>query len=363
MVSAPGNERNAFVNGLIWLQQWLAQQLHLPAPPDALAETIAFVIVALVIIGVCLGVGGIMSYVMRKLMARVQTRVGPNRVGPFGLLQFLADGFKLMTKEDFIPARADKWGFYLAPYLVILPIVVAFTPLPFGNGILLSDLSVGVLFILAISAVQPIGEIVAAWSSNNKYSMVGGLRAAALDVSYEIPMVLAAISLFLVAGTMNTMDLVQQQRAGMWFVLLQPIGALIFFAAALAKAGIVPMDLPEAESELVAGYFTEYAGMRFGVFFIGVFVNIIFISALTVVLFFGGWTIPGMPTYVPEWTGLLWFVIKVAFFVLTVLLVWFTLPRVRIDQFLNLGWKVLFPLSILNLLVAVGEVWVLKGGF
>jgi NADH:ubiquinone oxidoreductase subunit H len=371
VVTAPGNEGNALVNGILWAEYALASALHAPAPPAWAAITVAFAIVALVLAGAVLTIGGFMSYVFRKLMARVQTRIGPNRVGPYGLLQFVADGLKFMSKEEVVPAKADRWGFVLAPFLTFLPIILVFSPIPIGNGILLSNLSVGLVFILAIGAMSPIGEIVAGWSSNNKYAMMGALRAAALDVSYEIPMILAAIAVILFSGSMSTIDIVNQQRAGLWFVLLQPLGALIFLAAGLAKAGIVPMDLPEAESELVAGYFTEYGGMRFGVFFAGVFVQIVLVSALTVVLFFGGWTVPGMGlafpslgglTPIPEWTGVLWFLIKTAFFVLVILFTWFTLPRVRIDQFLSVGWKVLFPLALLNLVIAVGEVVVLKGG-
>jgi len=342
--------------------------------PEWLILTVWFALGALLIVGFVLGVGGVMSYFMRKTMARMQNRRGPNRVGPFGLLQFLADGIKLISKEDLMPLRADKWGFKAAPFFVILPIVLAFTPLPFGNGILLSNLTYGLLFILAVSALSPIGEIVAGWSSNNKYSMMGALRAAALDVSYEIPMVLSAISVVLLTGSifpgesgLNTLNIVAAQQSTVWFFILQPIGAFIFFASALAKAGIVPMDLPESESELVAGYFTEYSGMRFGVFFIGVFVNIVFISALTVTLFFGGWSLPfvpdsGGPLGLWTWLGVLWFLLKTAVFVFFVLAIWFTLPRVRADQFLRIGWKFLFPLALLNLVLTVFVVNALKTG-
>ncbi|HVL47573.1 MAG TPA: NADH-quinone oxidoreductase subunit NuoH [Candidatus Thermoplasmatota archaeon] len=330
-----------------------------------IAPPYAWFIGALLAVGFVLGVGGIMSYVMRKIMARIQTRLGPNRVGPFGLLQFLADGIKFMSKEDVIPSRADPWGFRIAPYLAIVPIIVAFVPLPFSNQVIVSDLSVGILFILAISAVAPIGEIVAGWASNNKYSMYGAMRAAALDVAYEIPLILSAIAVVMLAGTMSTTGIALAQHH-LWFILLQPLGALIFFVAALAKAGVVPTDLPESESELVAGYFTEYSGMKFGVFFVGVLANIVFISALTVLLYFGGWTMPFLPTggsWLWNLVGILVFLAKVAVFVFIVLATWFTLPRVRADQFLSIGWKVLFPLSVVNLVVAVAEVYFLKGGF
>lgn len=347
-----------------------------------LALLIAWVVVGFALVGFVLGVGGIMSYVMRKVMARVQSRVGPNRVGPFGLLQFLADGVKLMTKEAVTPAKADQVLFRLAPFLVILPLILSFAPLPFGPGVLVSDLRIGLLFILAVGAVSPIGEIVAGWSSNNKYSMMGALRAAALDVSYGVPMVLAAASVVLLTSALqtgsglNTQNIVMAQQNGVWFLLLMPIGAFIFFAAALAKAGIVPMDLPESESELVAGYFTEYSGMQFGVFMTSVFVGIVFISMMTVMLFFGGWHLPVVdPLIAAAMAGNVWYPLvagllgtvvflgKVSFFVVFVLLTWFTLPRYRVDQFLAIGWKVLFPLAIVNLVVTVIQVAYIKGWF
>lgn len=359
--------------------------------PHGLAIALAWVVVGFALVGFVLGVGGIMSYVMRKLMARVQSRIGPNRVGPFGLLQFLADGIKLMSKEDVTPAKADRYLFRMAPFLVILPIILAFAPVPFGPGVLVADLRIGLLFILAVGAVSPIGEIVAGWASNNKYSMMGALRAAAMDVSYGIPLVLTAAAVVLLTAALapgsglNTLNIVQAQQNSVWFLLLMPLGAFVFFAAALAKAGIVPMDLPESESELIAGYFTEYSGMRFGVFFVGVFVQIVFISMLTVLLFFGGWHLPIVTEYlnaafctvgaggvvtscstvgglVTGLAGVAIFLGKTSFFVLFVLLTWFTLPRYRVDQFLAIGWKVLFPISLVNLVIAVAEVWYIKGG-
>ena len=345
-------------------------------PSDATVASIVGILMGLTIAGLVMGlIAPMFVWIMRKIMAHMQARQGPMRVGPHGILQPLADGIKLFAKEDIMPARADPMTFRMAPYIMFVPAVLAFAPLPFGNGIVISDLRVGILFILAIGSISPLGEILAGWGSNNKFALYGGLRAAALDVAYEIPMVLAAVAVIVMAGSMSVVDIVDAQDA-LWFVVLQPLGFFIFFVAGLARIGVVPMDLPEAESELVAGYFTEYSGMRFGVFFVGVFVNIVFVSMMTVLLFFGGWHLPFVDDLVTGllgasyWTpivlgiiGLVAFLGKTTFFVLFVLLTWFTLPRLRIDQFLAVSWKGLFPLAVLSLVIAVAEAYVLTGGF
>ena len=347
-------------------------RLLAPYVGETAALILTIVAVAFVLANFVMMVGGLMSYLMRKVMARVHTRIGPNRVGPFGLMQFLADGVKMISKEDVRPAKADKWAYRLAPYLVILPLFAAISPLAFGPGIILADLRVGILFIIAVSAVSPVGEIVAGWGSNNKYSTYGAIRAASMDVAYEVPMVISAVAVVILAGSLNTMDIVEAQQP-LWFLFLQPIGAFVFFVTALAKAGVVPTDLAESESELIAGYFTEYSAMKFGVFQLNVFFNVVFVSMLTVLLFFGGWSIPfvtealfgtsflGGLAYVL--LGIVAFLAKTAIFTLLTLLVWFTLPRLRPDQFLNLGWKVLFPLSLLNLVATAAiAYWLNLGG-
>lgn len=334
---------------------------------------IAYFVIAFLLLNFVMAVGGLMSYIMRKVMARIQTRHGPNRVGPWGLLQFLADGVKMVGKEEIIPAKADSVLYRMAPYLVLVPVMIAIAPLPFGQGILLSDLRFGLLFIIAVSAISPVGEIVAGWASNNKYSTYGAIRAASLDVSYEVPMVLAAAAVVVLTGSLDTQVIVAKQQP-LWLVFLQPIGAFVFFVTALAKAGVVPTDLGESESELIAGYFTEYGGMRFGMFQLNVFFGVVFISMLTVLLFFGGWQLPFLTvglftgaigatfgTALFVLVGIAVFLAKTAFFTLCVLLVWFTLPRLRPDQFLSLGWKVLFPLSLVNLVVTAGVVYYLGG--
>ncbi|MCA1812617.1 MAG: NADH-quinone oxidoreductase subunit H [Halobacteriales archaeon] len=259
-------------------------------PSDMTLFVLSAIILGLIILILVLTIVPGFVWGMRKIMADIQSREGPNRVGPFGILQVLADGVKMMTKEDIIPARADRFGFILAPFVMIVPVLLAFAPLPWSGGVILSNVGAGILFILAIGAISPLGEVLAGWSSNNKYAMYGGLRAAAMDVSYEIPMIISALSVVFLAGTLNTEGIVAAQQPW-WFFLLQPIGVVVFFIAALAKIGVVPLDLPESESELVAGYFTEYSGMRYGVFMLSLFANIFLMSAITVTLFFGGWGI------------------------------------------------------------------------
>jgi len=286
--------------------------------------------------------GGVLTYVFRKLFADFGQRWGPNRAGPFGLFQFIADGFKLIFKEDIIPERAERWGFRIAPYLTFVPAVVALSPIPFGEGLLLTDVRVGLILIFALAALAPLGEILAGWASNNKYSLIGGLRAAAMDVAYEIPLLISAIAVIMLAGSTNTREIVLAQR-GLWYAALQPLGLFIFLVAMIGKIGVIPFDLAEAESELVAGYVTEYSGMRFGFFFVALFANVFFTAALAVTLYLGGWQGPFLP-------GIVWFAIKSAALMFLVFWVWNSLPRVRIDQFLDINWKVLFPLSLVNLL-------------
>jgi len=304
-------------------------------------------------VGILLAVataGGVLTYVFRKLFADFGQRLGPNRVGPYGILQFVADGVKLVSKEDIIPTRAEKWGFRLAPYLTFIPAIIAFSPIPFGQGLIITDVRVGLILIFAIIALAPLGEVIAGWASNNKYAMLGGLRAAAMDISYEIPLLIAAVSVILLAGTTNTQEIVERQH-GLWYAVLQPLGLFIFLVAMIGKIGVLPFDLPEAESELVAGYVTEYSGMRFAFFFLTMFANVFFISALTVTLYFGGWEAPLNLQWLPPQLSFIWFFLKAGLLVFIVFWIWNSLPRVRIDQFLNINWKLLFPLSLINLVI------------
>lgn len=314
--------------------------------PEVATDLIVWGFLAVVLFTVALSIGGLFTLGFRKLFAWFGQRQGPNRVGPWGLLQPLADGIKLLTKDDVIPRKVDRVGFRLALYLSLVPFVVAWAPLPFSDKLIFADLRIGLLFILAVSALPPMSEIVAGWASNNKYAMYGGLRAAALDFAYEVPLVISAFSVVLLTGSLQMSDIVEAQR-GVWFFIPLIIGAFIFFVSALAKNGTIPMDLPESESELVAGFTTEYSGMRFGMFFVGIFSGIFFLSALTVTLFFGGWL---GPSWAPP---IFWFLVKTFGFCFLVFWIWSTLPRVRIDQFLHIAWKSLFPLALLNLAIAI----------
>jgi NADH-quinone oxidoreductase subunit H len=279
----------------------------------------------------------------RRLLALWQDRYGPNRVGPFGLLQVVADGVKIFMKEDWIPPFADKPVFILAPAIIMLTVLMSFAVLPVAPGIIISDLNIGLLFILAMSSLGVYSVVLAGWSSNNKYSLLGGLRAAAQMLSYEVFMGIALMGVVLLAGSFSLADIVESQRK-MWFVVPQFLGFVLFVIAGLAETRRTPFDIPEAESELVAGYHSEYSGMKFGMFFVGEYLGVTLISALIAVLFFGGWLGPVLPPVV-------WFLLKTFLFISFFILVRAALPRPRFDQLMSWGWKVMLPLALINLVV------------
>ena len=300
----------------------------------------------MVIVGVLTGVMGLSAgliWLERRLLALWQDRYGPNRVGPFGLLQVVADMIKIFTKEDWIPPFADRPVFVIAPAIGIVTILTAFAVIPFAPGIGVVDLNVGLLFFLAMSALAVYSVVLGGWSSNSKYSLLGGIRAAAQMLSYEVFMGLSLMGVVVLAGSFNLRDIVASQ-AGMWFCIPQFLGFAVFLIAGLAETHRLPFDLPEAESELVAGYHSEYSGMKFGMFFVGESLGIILTSSMIVTLFFGGWLGPVLPPIV-------WFVLKTFVFICGSILLRAALPRPRYDQLMSLGWKVLFPLALLNLVV------------
>lgn len=279
----------------------------------------------------------------RKVSARIQLRQGPLHVGWQGTLQTIADAIKLLSKELVFPHDADKFVYALAPVLAFAPLLSAFIILPFGPGLVIRDLNVGFLFVFALTNITFIGIFIAGWSSNSKYALIGSMRAVAQNISYEIPLILATMGVVLGVGSMKLTDIVAAQ-SGMWFVLTQPVAFIIFFCSALAEANRAPFDIPEAESELVAGFHTEYSGMRFALFFLGEYTAIFISSAIAVVLFLGGWQGPFFP-------GPLWFLLKIYFVVFLVMWVRWTFPRLRSDQLMSFAWKVLIPFALVNLFV------------
>lgn len=283
----------------------------------------------------------------RRLLALWQDRYGPNRVGPYGILQVVADMLKIFAKEDWVPPFCDKAVFVLAPAVIMTAALLTFAVVPFAPGISIADMDIGVLFFLAVSSLNIYGIVLAGWASNSKYSLLGGIRGAAQMLSYEVFMGLSLMGVVMLAGTFNLREIVEAQR-GLWFFVPQLPGLVIFFIAGLAETHRIPFDLPEAENELVAGYHTEYSGMKFGMFFVGEYLGIVLISSLITALFFGGWLGPLLPPVV-------WFLLKTLFFIMLFILLRAALPRPRFGQLMSFGWKIMLPLSLLNIL-ATGAV-------
>jgi NADH-quinone oxidoreductase subunit H len=288
-------------------------------------------------------------YIERRAMGRMQSRLGPNRTGPFGLLQPIADAVKVLLKENIVPGTADKIVHWLAPVIAFTPVLMIFAVIPFQNGALLADLNIGILYVVAVSSIATVGVFMAGWGSGNKYSLLGAMRNVAAVVSYEIPLVLAILGVVILSGSLSMNQIVTAQDIP--YILVQPLGFLLFFIAACAEINRSPFDLMEADSELTAGFHTEYSGMKFAMFYLVEYAEAIAMSAVITTLFLSGWRGP----WLPPW---LWFIIKtlVVFFVM----VWTrtTLPRVRIDQLMALAWKFLFPLALINLFVTAIEVLV-----
>src|SRR5262247_2034058 len=301
----------------------------------------------------------------RKVIAFMQVRLGPMRVGPWGLLQPIADPIKLLIKEDIVPERADRWIFTLAPVICLIPAFIVLAVIPFGPtitlfgkpiGLYVTQLNIGVLYVLSISSVGVLGIILGGWASNSKYPLLGALRSAAQMVSYEVALGFSLIGVLMLAGTLSLVNIVEAQRnAGVWYVFLQPIGFILFFICGVAETNRAPFDLPEAESELVAGFHTEYSGFRFSLFFLAEYANMITVSAMAVTLFWGGWLrpFPNVPqlAFLDIVPPFLWFAAKVVVFLYFYL--WFraSWPRYRYDQLMKLGWQFLLPLSMANVIV------------
>ncbi len=354
--------QKSFVEGLIGLglAPDLAHALWLPLP------------MLLLVTAATLGVM-VLTWLERKISAAAQQRVGPNMAGPQGLLLPIADGLKLLTKEDVVPASSDPVLFTLGPVLVFLPVFLSYLVVPFGENLLLSNLAIGVFFLIATSSIQPIGLLMAGYASNNKYSLLGGLRATAQSISYELPLALSVLAIVLMSNGLDTVSIVEQQSGwglATWNVWRQPIGFVIFLISALAETERIPFDLPEAEEELVAGYQTEYGGMKFALFYLGSYANLLLASLLAAILYLGGWSfvVPveviadGLGFSVQEPVvqvitaalGIVMTLTKAFVFVFIAIAIRWTIPRVRIDQLLDLGWKFLLPISFVNLLLTAG---------
>lgn len=318
--------------------------------PLALDIAIILAKIALIFF-VVLTLAAYLVFAERRLLAWIQDRKGPNRVGPFGLLQPLADLIKLLTKEDFRPAGADKWLFYLAPAMAAIPAILTFAVIPFGAPLTLfgrevplqvADLNVGLLFFMALSSIAVYGVALGGWASNSKYALLGSIRGLAQLISYELSMGLSLVPTVMLAGSLRLSEIVAAQEQ-VWFIVYQPLAFVIFLVSIAAECKRIPFDIPEAEGELVAGFHTEYSGMRFGLFFVGEYINIIVLGGLATTFFLGGWHGPWLPPFV-------WFAAKTLAFAFFFIWMRGTLPRLRYDQLMHLGWKLLTPLALVNIL-------------
>jgi NADH-quinone oxidoreductase subunit H len=338
-------------------------------PYDLVAALVMLVFGAIVVFVFVLPVAGVTSWLERRVWARIQSRVGPNRVGPQGFLQWLADGIKNMLKEDIIPTAADRWLFSIAPYLVVIGFVATFAVIPFGAQLVVADLNIGILYITAVTGLVVVGVLMAGWASNNKWSLLGGIRSAAQIVSYEIPAGLSIFPIVLLTGTLSMQGIIQAQgwAPWHWFLFHSPFtfaAFFIFFVAALAEGNRTPFDLPEAESELVAGFCTEYSGMRYLLFFLAEWGNLYVIGAIVTTLFLGGWQVPHV-TDNPVLLAVLQFVtffLKSYFWVFIAMWVRATLPRVRVDQLMTLCWLYMVPIALLNLVATAIWMTVVPAG-
>ena len=329
----------------------------------------------IVILAVLLLTMAYLTFAERKILAYMQVRVGPNRVGPKGWLQPIADGLKLFVKEDLVPDKAERFVFFLAPILIFAPAMLVWSVIPWGEnftvaGVLitpfLADINIAVLFVLAVSSVGVYGIILGGWASNNKFSLMGGLRSAAQMVSYEVPMGFAVVSVLLMSGTLSLVGTVEAQReAGLWFIFPGIIAFGIYFICGVAETNRNPFDLPEAEAELVAGFHTEYSGMKFAFFYLAEYINMLVVSSLAVIFFFGGWLRPfpnvEFLAFLDVIPPFFWFYGKVLGFIFVY--IWFrgTFPRYRFDQLMQIGWKWLLPLSLANVVLVALGVLLLKG--
>ncbi len=311
-------------------------------------ESVLKLIEITIVIVLLIPIAALLVWVERRMIGLWQDRLGPNRVGSFGILQSLADLLKILSKDDFLPAFCDKYVFIIAPLIGALCVLMSFAVIPFSPTLGVSDLNIGLLFFLAMASLAVYSVVLAGWASNSKYALLGSMRAAAQTVSYEVFMGLSVMGVVLLTGSFNLRTIVLAQTDG-WHIQTQLFGFIIFLIAGIAESHRLPFDLPEAETELTAGFHTEYSGLKFALFFLGEYLSVTLISAMSVVLFFGGWLMPApLNAWLPP---LVWFILKVLVFVLVFILLRTSLPRPRFDQLLSFGWKYMLPLALVNLLV------------
>ncbi len=342
-----------------------------PAPPrDLYAGALILLIAAAVILLFMAPTAGIITWVERRVSARMQSRVGPNRAGPQGFLVWIADGIKSIMKEDIIPRESDRALFRLAPYLVFVGVSAAFVVMPFGQYLIAADLDIGILYVVAVTSLVTIGLLTGGWASNNKYSLLGGIRAAAQIVSYEVPGAIAIVCIVMMTGSLRIQEIIRAQGGWPWdwYMFKNPVTFglfFLYFTTALAEGNRAPFDLPEAESELVAGYSTEYSGMRYLFFFFAEWANVFVMCGIAAALFLGGWQLPGVSagaqeaSFALQLLGAFWFLSKAWFLIFVVIWIRWTLPRIRIDQMMSLCWKWLVPLSFVAFVLSAG--WVMWG--
>ena len=352
-----------------WIDKLAADSSVLGSLPRGLLYTTGILLGASIVLLFVSLLAGEIVWLERRVAGRMQARIGPNRVGPQGLLQFLADGVKLLAKEDIVPAGADRTPFLVAPYIVFAGAFAAFAAIPFGYGLVASDMPFGLFFVLSISSIEVVGVIMAGWSSNSKWSILGTMREVAQVISYEMPLALSALTVVVLSGSLNLSEIVAQQAGWVtsWFVFRSPatfVGFFLFFTAALAALKRAPFDLPEAESELVAGFHTEYTGFRFAIFFLAEYSGMFLFAVLTAVLFLGGWQ-AGIPVHldtgVGRAVGALVLFLKSSFLLFVMIWVRWSLPRYRVDKVMYLCYKVLLPWSVVAVLVAALQVLLLEG--
>jgi NADH-quinone oxidoreductase subunit H len=295
----------------------------------------------------------VLVWLERKISGFMQERLGPNRLGPFGCFQTIADTLKLLTKEDIVPSKTDKWIFKTAPMFFIIVSVMLYTVIPMGRNMVVVDLNVGLFYFISVGSLSTIAILMAGWSSNNKWSLLGAMRSVAQMISYEIPLAFSLLGVVMITGSLNLSDIVASQSK-YWFILIQPIAFITYFIAATAELNRGPFDMPEAEQELTAGAYTEYTGMRWALFFLAEYTNLVAVSALAATLFFGGWQGPWLPSWI-------WIIIKTYLIMLIFMWLKWTFPRIRMDHLMSLSWKVLIPVSLVNIVITGVGINIFKG--